>query len=178
MKRRLVSDTRPWYREPWPWLLMVGPLVVIVAGIITTYLAIVSNDGLVEDDYYKQGLTVNRRTERDQKAIELDVRVDFVLAPDGKAIRALLRFNEGSRLPEALFMSVSHPTRAGFDQKVILQREGGRVFAGALLPVSEGRWHVSLEDDQREWRVVGEWIAGKDSSLRWTAAASLPGGRK
>ena len=40
---------------------MSGPAIVVVAGIYTAYLAIVSNDGLVDDDYYKQGLAVSQR---------------------------------------------------------------------------------------------------------------------
>ncbi len=41
----------PWYREPWPWLLMSGPATVIVAGIYTSVLAFSGTDGLVADDY-------------------------------------------------------------------------------------------------------------------------------
>lgn len=37
---------------------MLGPFVVIVAAAITVYLAVISNDGLVDDDYYKQGLSI------------------------------------------------------------------------------------------------------------------------
>jgi hypothetical protein len=73
MNSKLNAGAQPWYREPWPWLLMLGPLVVIVAGFVTAYLAVVSNDGLVEDDYYKQGLAVNQRTARAQRAAELGI---------------------------------------------------------------------------------------------------------
>jgi hypothetical protein len=50
------ADKKPWYKEPWPWILMAGPVIVIVAGVITAWLAVISNDGLVSDDYYKQGM--------------------------------------------------------------------------------------------------------------------------
>ena len=36
-----------------------GPAAVIVAGVYTTILAFSSTDGLVADDYYKQGLMIN-----------------------------------------------------------------------------------------------------------------------
>ena len=68
---RMRTDGRPWYKEPWPWILMVGPVVVIIAGILTAWLAIKSHDGLVEDDYYKEGLAVNQRLKRDHKAGDL-----------------------------------------------------------------------------------------------------------
>jgi len=50
----------PWYRHRWPWFLIAGPGIVIVASFVTLGLAIKSDDGLVADDYYKQGLTINR----------------------------------------------------------------------------------------------------------------------
>ena len=43
------TTERPWYCHRWPWFLMAGPFVVVIAGIVTTYLAIRSNDGLVAD---------------------------------------------------------------------------------------------------------------------------------
>jgi hypothetical protein len=94
MNNRLNADRGPWYREPWPWLLMLGPVTVIIAGFITAYLAVVSNDGLVEDDYYKQGLTVNQRTARDQRAAELGSKRIWSVGGSGDRIRALLRGNE------------------------------------------------------------------------------------
>ena len=42
---------RPWYREPWPWILMSGPAVVVCAGIATAVIAVETNDGLVAEDY-------------------------------------------------------------------------------------------------------------------------------
>ena len=52
---------RPWYKEPWPWLLMAGPAAVIVAGVVTTWIAFATADSLVEEDYYRRGLTINER---------------------------------------------------------------------------------------------------------------------
>ena len=66
--KTLLTPTKPWYREPWPWLLMSGPAIVVVAGIITTVLAVRTHDGLVVDDYYKQGLAVNKDLSRDLAA--------------------------------------------------------------------------------------------------------------
>ena len=62
---------RPWYREPWPWLLMLGPALVIVAGAVTVALAVVSDDGVIAEDYYKRGLAIDRVLARDARAREL-----------------------------------------------------------------------------------------------------------
>ena len=70
-------DSNPWYKEPWPWILMAGPAIVIVAGFVTAWLAIISNDGLVTDDYYKQGLALNQRLQRDHDASDRGWRAAY-----------------------------------------------------------------------------------------------------
>ena len=43
---------KPWYKEPWPWLLMSGPAIVVVAAFVTLWLAASNSSDLVSDDYY------------------------------------------------------------------------------------------------------------------------------
>jgi hypothetical protein len=74
----LSKDNQAWYKEPWPWILMAGPGIVIIAGFVTAWLAVTSNDGLVTDDYYKQGLTVNQRLQRDNAAGKLGLHADII----------------------------------------------------------------------------------------------------
>ncbi len=165
MNARSHTDTQPWYRQPWPWLLMLGPMLVIVAGVYTAYLAVVSNDGLVDDDYYKQGLTVNQRTARDHRSGELGIEAEAVLGGSGDHIRVLLRANSGVRLPDSLILRIAHPTRAGFDQTIVLGSEGGGVYGGKMAPFA-GRRHIALEDIKQEWRLLGDWVPEKQPSLR------------
>jgi len=40
-------SSKPWYREPWPWILMSGPAVVVVAGTVTAVIAIRTADPVV-----------------------------------------------------------------------------------------------------------------------------------
>lgn len=35
----LREDTQPWYKEPWPWILMAGPALAVIGCIITIYFA-------------------------------------------------------------------------------------------------------------------------------------------
>ncbi len=46
-------DTRPWYKEPWPWVLIAIPLLTIIASGYTFYLALSHPDYLVveEEEY-------------------------------------------------------------------------------------------------------------------------------
>lgn len=40
---------RPWYKEPWPWILMAGPMLAMVGCGITIWLASTHADVPVRD---------------------------------------------------------------------------------------------------------------------------------
>lgn len=169
MNTKLNETVQPWYRSPWPWILMAGPVIVIVAGVITTYLAISSNDGLVDDDYYKQGLAVNQTTARIRNAISLGLQAELMQNAEGTRIRILLSGKPDTVLPDVLKLRITHPTRAGFDQNVRLETDGSGFYSGVLSARLAGRWHIALEDEKREWRLTGEWIIEGTESLRLPA---------
>ena len=49
IKKPVSVDSRPWYREPWPWVVIAIPLLTIIASAFTFYLAISHPDHLVID---------------------------------------------------------------------------------------------------------------------------------
>ena len=138
-----------WYREPWPWILMSGPALVIVAGVITTWIAFASSDGLVADDYYRQGLAINQEIRREQRALQLGLSASFELSGD----RLRVRLTGGE--PEAMVAHLAHGTRAGYDQRLRLVPVGGGVYEGKVAALSPGHWQVNIEDPRREWRISG-----------------------
>ncbi|PKO26648.1 MAG: hypothetical protein CVU32_03390, partial [Betaproteobacteria bacterium HGW-Betaproteobacteria-5] len=153
----LNNDSRPWYKERWPWFLMAGPGVVIVAGFVTLWLAVVSNDGLVSDDYYKQGLAVNQSLQRDHQAGSLGLQGDVMRS--GSSLRLLLRADSDAGLPSEIVLKLAHPTRAGQDQLIKMSMEGSGFYSGTLAADVSGRWLVSIEDPAAKWRLQGEWQA-------------------
>lgn len=166
----LKLTPQPWYREPWPWLLMSGPAVVVVAGVITTVIAFRTADGLVADDYYKQGLTINQTLKREQRAAALGVRAGLLYTPEQARVRVTL---EGVA-PPALTLRLAHPTRAGRDQVVALQLVQPGAYEGVLPPglmgqSDAGRWLTALETP--DWRVAGVWINPARAPLQLEAAA-------
>ncbi len=163
----LRRESTPWYKEPWPWILMAGPAIVIVAGFVTAWLAIVSNDGLVADDYYKQGLALNQRLQRDHYASDLGLRADVMRS--SQQVRLLVAAERDAELPEALTLKLSHPTRAGQDQMVKMVSEGQGFYGGKLSADISGRWYVSIEDPAGRWRLQGEWQADGEAPLRIAA---------
>lgn len=143
-----------WYREPWLWLLMAGPAAVLVAGAITIFLAVWSDDGLVADDYYRRGLAINQTLARDQLAARLGLHATVRLLASG-VVQVTLK-GEGTP-PPALVLRLVHPTRAGEDWSLSLSRAEAGVYRGQSAPLPSGRRDVILEDDTGTWRLTGEW---------------------
>lgn len=150
---------RPWYRETWPWLLMAGPAIVVVAGFITLYYAITSFDGMVADDYYKRGLTVNQNLSRQERAKVLGITA--TLTHDAPGRRVAVALTSTTELPARLTLRFVHPTRAGQDQSVTLHSASPGKYEGALLLPSLSKWNVQLEG--ADWSLIGEWT---DTSTR------------
>jgi hypothetical protein len=161
-----TAQTQPWYREPWPWILMAGPAVVVVAGLITAWLAFHGEDGLVVDDYYKQGLAINKTLGRSDTAERLGVQAKLHFA-DGR-VRVILG---NSAAGGTLSLRLAHPTRVGMDQSVDLTAVEPNVYEGRLQPLRPGRWHVVLE--ARDWRLAGDWLLPAAGALMLGARSPL-----
>ncbi len=136
---------------------MAGPAVVIVAGFITAWLAVESNDGLVDDNYYKVGLSVNQQLKQKQLAAELNLKAVLNVSPDGKSVRLVLNGLPKEALPDTLQVRLVHPTRKGEDQTLILHREGVVFSAPLTANPGTGRWKIVIEDPLAGWRMDGVW---------------------
>jgi hypothetical protein len=143
---------------------MAGPAIVIVAGFITAWLAIVSNDGLVDDNYYKVGLSVNQELKQRQLASELGLKADLSLTNNGQTIQLVLSGLPKEALPDSLQLRLVHPTRKGEDQRIKLVRTG-MIFSGEVNGnLGKGRWHVVIEEPLAGWRMDGNWDIQKSNS--------------
>lgn len=137
---------------------MAGPLAVVVAAAITVVLAVSSNDGLVADDYYKQGLAINRTLARSDKAKNLELHASVLFASGQNTLRAALP--EIKDPPQSLRLSFVHPTKAGQDRSARLHRIAEGLYEGRVAVPATGAWRLVLEDESGQWRLTGVWVAG------------------
>jgi hypothetical protein len=144
-----INETKPWYREPWPF-------VVVVAAIYTAWLALSTSDGLVADDYYKQGLSVNKTIASSELASKLGLAVSLHMIEQGMVLTMSARDKQFVP-PPSLVVTLSHPTRAGLDQTQIFKREGNTYSGKIRLPRS-GHWLVLIEDEPKSWRLMGNVV--------------------
>ncbi|UCH49214.1 MAG: FixH family protein [Betaproteobacteria bacterium] len=164
--RVITKQTVPWYREPWPWIVFAIPGVAVLAGIVTLIIAIVHRDGLVAEDYYKQGLAINRVLEREARAAQMGLEGQVMVADSN--IRVTIAGTDA--FPDALVVRFIHPTRAGEDQEIVLAAMSPGLYEGSMPGLARGRWYVQLEDAQATWRLRGNWTTDQQSSSIGAAA--------
>jgi uncharacterized protein len=59
MEKSNTVDIKPWWNSGYVWLIISGPLLVVIASFVTLYLAIKTPDPAVED-YYRKGIEINK----------------------------------------------------------------------------------------------------------------------
>ena len=160
------TQVLPWYKYAIVWLVIMIPASSVFAGIFMTYLAVNSEDGLVIDDYYKQGLAINQNLQRDRTATELGLSAELNVDAYGDMIT--LTFDKGAlqQYPEQLTLHLQHATQADFDQILPLVRAPNDQYVGHLTEaIRDGVWHITLTTEK--WRLVDRvhWRDGLRVSL-------------
>lgn len=159
------NEIRPWYRQFWPWFLIALPASAVIAGIATLFIAMHEPDGLVVDDYYKEGLAINRVLERDRAAERLGLHADVQFGEDG-AVRVIVRGREAAEF-DALTLRLLHPTLAAKDAVLTLRRGQDGAFHGKTGPLAAGNWHIVLEQAGTSgWRLTGRILLPRESQAR------------
>ena len=59
----------PWWKFGHVWMVIAGPAIVVVAGFVTLWLAIHRPDPLVDENYYRRGIEINRTLEHPEKSM-------------------------------------------------------------------------------------------------------------
>ena len=142
----------PWYRQGWPWFLIAFPALAVVGGIATLVIAMQSFDGMVVDDYYKEGRAIVQTIGRVEHAREMGLRASIKVRSE--SIHIALSGSDAASLPQRIRLTVAHPTRGGLDQELLVTGLAG-VYEAPLAPLSTGRWLFVIEDEARSWRMDG-----------------------
>ena len=154
----------PWYRHRWPWLLMIGPALVVLAGAYTTWLAVKSSDALVVDDYYKQGKAINQDLRRDRVASQLKMGAELAYDPAAGRLLGKLSGDPAAR-SGAIHLRLVHSTQPEKDQSFLLKPDPQGHFSAALPMLEIARWNVLVENESREWRLLGTWKWPQDKTI-------------
>ncbi|MDO4696188.1 MAG: FixH family protein [Neisseria sp.] len=164
------QHSKVWYKEPWPWILMSGPVLVVIAAFVTLYIAQTSNSDLVSDDYYKDGKHIDLDLKRDREAVGRNIHAQVLISPDSNAAKVFVSGDFDKSSP--LKLTFLHPAKKAYDQTVDLKDTGlppsgnKTEFAARFEPLANAKhWYVRLEDGGNVWRVEDKWIVSQGQSV-------------
>ena len=172
------SHPLPWYREPLVWMVLAIPATAVLGGVVMLVLANATWDGLVADDYYRQGMQINRSLARDAEAARLGLGAT-VTFPGTGAVEVRLTSTSTSTSTGASAgtdgdrptLRFAHATRTNADVQVRLTRSAGGVWRGTLPPLPSGKWYAELGNER--WRLAAPvWLPPAAGGLVLRAPAS------
>ena len=149
-----TPESQKWFRNPMVWLVIFFPSLAVVAGIATLFIAIDTEDSLVDDNYYKKGLEINRVIALDNKAKSLGLNALANINTLNGKVSIGISSEKPQTLPSSLLFKLTHRTRTGLDQQthLNLSAKTGK-FEGYLKPpIIKGRWTVNLQSED-QWRL-------------------------
>ncbi|MEM8560758.1 MAG: FixH family protein [Pseudomonadota bacterium] len=145
------EDLEPWYRQFWPWFLIILPGSVVVASLATLIIANYGADDLVVDDYYKTGLSINRQLEKKQRSNDLGISARLGVTQRHVTVRVT-----GPVSSNSLNLLLSHPLEADKDFTLTLSRIAPGVYQSPLPKAVAPRWHWTLDHEGTGgWRLDG-----------------------
>lgn len=159
MSATAVSDDRPWYRSPWPWLLMLPPFVTVVFWIVVLS-TITHAPSLVVDDYSRIGLAYQKDEARNEAAAALGLSGRLQVQRDTGRVSFVLRDPQAA--PSTLELALVHPTEAHRDLHLTLTRDPATGVYSARSDVRiADRRYVHLTPPDGAWRLAGTLEAGR-----------------
>jgi len=154
------DSPKHWYQEPFVWLLIAFPLTAVIGGFVTLALAIQSNDGVVEDDYYHRGKEINRVLARDHAAALAGLAGAVELNARDRELQLSLSARDSRAVPAQVELEFLHATRAGLDRTLLVARGADGVYRAGLPALAPGHWYVQVSTPQ--WRLVGSFRSPKE----------------
>ncbi len=160
---------KPWHSYPLVWMMISIPFSAVIMGVVMIWLAIDTDDGLVADDYYKQGLAINDVITLDKKASELNLSAVIQFESSSKVIN--VQFDKGllTDYPVLLQLNFQHATRANSDISITLNHGMGDQYIGYLdKAISEGVWYFEVINSgmaEESWKLNARSYVRSDNVI-------------
>ena len=149
-----ITDTKPWYKQFWPWFIIALPATSVIMGISLVYVATQNRVSLVKDDYYKDGKAINQRIDKLIKARELGISATLAFSRETGDFTVTIPQLTGDA-PAMLILALIHPTLEQRDQTVTLVRAPNQTYWAKMDPAKTGYYNVQLSNPGLSWELYG-----------------------
>jgi len=144
----MKNTQKAWFKQFWPWFLILLPMAAVIAGISTVIIATSNKPDMVVDDYYTKGKAINRdltllenAQQRNITAVVTQTKQRFTVHLTGVKDNSAIRF------------SLSHATLANRDISLLLSADGKGDFHFDAHSNLTGKWQLRIEPFNTSWRL-------------------------
>jgi len=139
-----------WYKQFWPWFLIVVPLSSMVLSFTMMNFAFNSEDSMVIDDYYKEGRSINLQIQKLQQAKVLNIATKTQVFADTVEVRFITGAPDNGT---ALTLDFYHSTQKFKDFSVTLLRDANGIYRAPFSGEVSGKWQLSLHPINEDWKI-------------------------
>lgn len=162
-------DNEPWYRQFWPWFLILLPACAVVASLYSVLLAMRTTDSLVTSSDDGMDVVTARMLAAERFAAETGLEATLNIDTTSGSISVTVTAVEHFDKPKTLDLIFSHPTLAHRDQAVTLtmalpDADGHSTWSGHVVDLLTGRWYVVLKSGDT-WRLSNTWSGERTLKL-------------
>ena len=143
----------PWYKQPWLWFLLVPLIATVLYSTVFISASLLTSDGLVKDDYYKQAKEIHRDNSKDQIASEMGLIASLRLDTVTGDINLEITSSTGTQLPVELILDVIHPTQERQDAAITLRQVQAGIYVGNLTINLLGKKYLILRPLEHNWQL-------------------------
>jgi hypothetical protein len=61
---------RPWWKEPYVWMVIAGPVSAVLACAVTAVYILQGPDAVVSENYYREGLEISKQVQTAKPAMQ------------------------------------------------------------------------------------------------------------
>lgn len=69
LSNSFASESQPWWKYGHVWMIIAGPVIVVIAGFVTLWFALAQPDPVLSEDYYQRGLDINKTRQNSQTSM-------------------------------------------------------------------------------------------------------------
>ena len=144
------------WNQPWLWITIAPLILSVVLGLTMLNISFHIQDGLVTDEYSKEGLAINERIEKEENAKSLEAQATLSMDAESGELKVLFS-SKLEKTPDTLILELIHPIIKDKDTKVVLTHQGLGQYSGMMEEALDSKLYIRLHELHNvSWVLKGE----------------------
>lgn len=147
-----MTDSKPWYKQFWPWFVIALPMASVAISLTLVYYAVKYKVSLVRENWYKDGVAINVELDEQKKAKQDGLKAFVTYTAKDNTIMVRIK-NLDTRVEPELTLDLIHPTLEKRDQTVELVRTPDNAYFAKLTSTPSGFYYTHITSEKGHWEI-------------------------